>query len=67
MTPDERERMKMLCERIAKEQEQNAFMKLVQQLNELPDGNGNGSTIIPMPIRGGPLTEMGSKGGCFEI
>ena len=51
MTPDERERLKMLCERIAEEQHQNAFMKLVQQLNELLDGNGNGSTIIPMSIK----------------
>ncbi|MFZ0419940.1 MAG: hypothetical protein WAM04_17705 [Candidatus Sulfotelmatobacter sp.] len=35
MTPDERERMAILCERIAKEQDSKKFMELVRQLNEL--------------------------------
>ncbi len=35
MTPDERERMAILCERIAKEQDQHKFTKLVQELNDL--------------------------------
>jgi len=35
MTPDERERMHILCERIAKEQDSDKFVKLVQELNDL--------------------------------
>jgi len=35
MTPDERERMAILCERIAKEQNLQKFKQLVQELNEL--------------------------------
>jgi hypothetical protein len=35
MTPDERERMAILCERIAKEQGRNKFIELVEQLNAL--------------------------------
>ena len=35
MTPDERERMHILCERIAKEQNHEKFVKLVQELNNL--------------------------------
>jgi hypothetical protein len=35
MTPDERERMAILCERIAKEQDLTKFMEFVQQLNDL--------------------------------
>jgi hypothetical protein len=35
MTPDERERMNFLCERIAKEQDHTEFSKLVQELNDL--------------------------------
>jgi hypothetical protein len=35
MTPDERERMQLLCERIAKEQNHDKFVKLVQELNDL--------------------------------
>jgi hypothetical protein len=35
MTPDERERMAILCERIAKEQNLPRFKQLVQELNEL--------------------------------
>jgi hypothetical protein len=38
MTPDERERMRILCERIAKEQDSQIFSTLVQELNELLDG-----------------------------
>ncbi len=37
MTPDERERMSVLCERIAKEQDHDKFVKLVQELNDLLD------------------------------
>jgi hypothetical protein len=37
MTPDERERMAVLCERIAKEQDHQTFTKLVQELNSLLD------------------------------
>ena len=35
MTPDERERMHILCERVAKEQDSDKFVKLVQELNDL--------------------------------
>jgi len=35
MTPDERERMAILCERIAKEKDPNTFDKLVRELNNL--------------------------------
>ena len=35
MTPDERERMRSLCEQIAKEQNREKFSKLVQELNDL--------------------------------
>jgi hypothetical protein len=37
MTPEERERMHTLCERIAKEQNHEKFVKLVQELNDLLD------------------------------
>ena len=37
MTPDERERMNLLCEQIAKEQNHDKFVKLVQELNDLLD------------------------------
>lgn len=37
MTPDERERMAILCERIAKEQNRDKFTMLVRELNELLD------------------------------
>ena len=37
MTPDERERMAILCERIAKEQDRMKFAEFVQQLNDLLD------------------------------
>ena len=37
MTPDERERMAILCERIAKEQDPKKFAELVEQLNALLD------------------------------
>ena len=35
MTPEERERMHALCERIAKEQNHEKFVKLVQELNDM--------------------------------
>jgi hypothetical protein len=38
MAPDERERMRILCERIAKEQDSHVFSTLVQELNELLEG-----------------------------
>jgi len=37
MTPEERERMHTLCERIATEQNHDKFVKLVQELNDLLD------------------------------
>jgi hypothetical protein len=37
MTPEERERMHVLCERIAKEQKHDKFVELVQELNDLLD------------------------------
>ena len=37
MTPDERERMQVLCEQIAKEENRERFAKLVHELNELLD------------------------------
>jgi hypothetical protein len=35
MTPDERERLAILCERIAKEKDPEIFDKLVRELNDL--------------------------------
>jgi len=35
VTPDERERMAILCERIASEQDPGKFTKFVDELNEL--------------------------------
>ena len=35
MTPDERERMAILCERIAKEKNRQRFIGFVKQLNDL--------------------------------
>jgi hypothetical protein len=35
MTPDERERMHILCQRIAGEQDHGNFLRFVRQLNEL--------------------------------
>jgi len=37
VTPEEREQMAMLCERIAAEQDRNKFTQLVDQLSELLD------------------------------
>jgi hypothetical protein len=37
MTPNERERMAILCERIAKEQDPARFAEFVRQLNQLID------------------------------
>ena len=37
MTPDEREQMAILCQRIAVEQDRDKFTELVDQLNELLD------------------------------
>lgn len=35
MTPDEREQMAILCERIAKEEDHHRFAEFVKQLNNL--------------------------------
>lgn len=35
MTPDERERMAVLCQRIATEQDRDTFTQLVKELNNL--------------------------------
>jgi hypothetical protein len=35
MTPEERERMAALCQRIATEQDRNIFTQLVRELNDL--------------------------------
>lgn len=35
MTPDERERMALLCQRIATEQDRDKFTQLVRELNDL--------------------------------
>jgi hypothetical protein len=35
MTPDERERMTTLCQRIATEQDREKFTQLVKELNDL--------------------------------
>lgn len=35
MTPEERERMAALCQRIATEQDRDLFTQLVQELNDL--------------------------------
>jgi hypothetical protein len=35
MTPDEREQMHILCERLAKEKERDKVLHWVQQLNDL--------------------------------
>ena len=40
MTPDERETMHILCERIAKEQDHERFLRLVQELNDLLEHKG---------------------------
>jgi hypothetical protein len=37
MTPDEQERMHNLCARIATEQDQEEFVRLVKELNDLLD------------------------------
>jgi hypothetical protein len=40
MTPDERERMAILFERIAKENDLSRYKEYVKQLNELLDAKG---------------------------
>jgi len=35
MIPDEREKMAILCERIAKEQDRATFKKFIKELNDL--------------------------------
>ncbi len=51
MTADERERMRVLCDQIDKEQDQKKFIELVEALNDLLDGKGrrleNGSASAP--------------------
>jgi hypothetical protein len=41
MTPEEREKMQILCLQIAVEQDHGKFTKLIQQLNELLDDKAN--------------------------
>lgn len=53
MTPDEQERMQFLCERIAKEQDQRKFVKLVQELNDLLDRK---TQRLDLPARTRPRT-----------
>jgi hypothetical protein len=38
MTPDEREKMHILCQRIATEKDPDRFDKLIKELNDLFDG-----------------------------
>jgi hypothetical protein len=40
MTPDERERMTVLCKCIAEEKDRQKFMELLEALNDLLDGKG---------------------------
>jgi len=40
MTPDERECMRVLCERIVEEKDYQKFIELVEVLNNLLDGKG---------------------------
>jgi hypothetical protein len=40
VTPDEREQMAILCQRIAVEQDRDKFTELVDQLNELLENKG---------------------------
>jgi hypothetical protein len=40
VTPDERERMTALCQRIAEEKDHKKFMELLEALNELLDSKG---------------------------
>jgi hypothetical protein len=40
VTPDEREQMAILCQRIAVEQDRDKFTELVDQLNELLEHKG---------------------------
>jgi hypothetical protein len=57
MNPDERERMAILCERIAKEKDPNTFDKLVRELNNLLRSSADAFTV-----RGrlkGPATQLG--------
>ena len=38
MNPDEKEQMELLCVRIATEQDQQKFIQLVKELNDLLEG-----------------------------
>jgi hypothetical protein len=42
MTIDERERMQILCEQLAEERNNDTFTKLIQEHNELLDGQSRG-------------------------
>ena len=54
MTPDERERMAILCERIAKEQDPSLFAEFVRQLNELLELKRHRFEDAPKAKRTGP-------------
>jgi hypothetical protein len=45
MTPDERERMAILCQRIATEKNPEIFNNLVRQLNDLLESNASASAL----------------------
>jgi hypothetical protein len=53
MTPEEQAHMQFLCERIAKEQDQKQFVKLVQELNDLLDRK---TQRLDIPARTRPRT-----------
>ena len=50
MTPDERERMRLLCDQIAKEIDHSKFVKLVQELNDLLDNKEQRLEDPPMQL-----------------
>lgn len=41
MTPDERERMKILCQQIEVEKDHEKFTKLIAELNDLLEGKAH--------------------------
>jgi Skp family chaperone for outer membrane proteins len=63
MTPEEQERTKSLCERIAKEQDQEKFLKLVQELNDLLDRNNDRKNQRLDPSVKTAVTEHTRSGG----
>jgi hypothetical protein len=45
MAPEDRERMKELCQKIQEEHDSQAFMALVQELSDLLDGKHRPETV----------------------